>query len=196
MSSVPPVPYNQPPPQIFQNREVFAHQPPVTMSFYQPPPQTQQFINQQCYQPQVGPPNYCNNPVYNHPVTYSNPPQCFPFNNQPVVYNTPPPSQGDYCQSYPMHPPPPPPPINYCSNTNNFERSVEQVNIQNREIVKTLYTGKPQKKRFTNKNFDASLLNKKKRVVESSNLHEIKPIETVPKPTVKPKEEATIKIVS
>lgn len=67
--------------------------------------------------------------------------------------------------------------------------------IENRRV---LLPGKQhQKKRFTNKNLDCSGNNKKKRVVESSNLHEIKPIEiTAPiKVVEKPKEETTVKIV-
>lgn len=198
--NVPSVPYSQPPTQFFQNREVFPHQTPVQVGFYQPQQQSQQFMNQQCYQPPVGPPNYCNNPIYNQPIPYNNTPQCFPFNNQSVIYNTPPPTPGDYCQSYPMQPPPPP--INYCSsfesNTNNiagnFERTIEQASGPNRKLVKTVFAGKQQKKRFTNKNFDSSSIhNKKKRVVESSNLHEIKPVENIE--IAKATEETTVKRV-
>lgn len=48
-----------------------------------------------------------------------------------------------------------------------------------RRMVKAVFAGKPpQKKRFTNKNFETVGL-KKKRVVDVSNLHEIKTVESV-----------------
>lgn len=193
-SVAPTMQYNQVPHQFFQNREVFTQPPPVTVGLSQQPPQPQPLLSQQCFQASIGPQNYCSNPVYNQPPPYT--PQCFPYNNQHVIYNTPPPpTHGDYCQTFPMHttPPPPqpqPPVVSYCSsfetNTNNdglnsFERTRPSRNAvgfsDNIRIVKPVFTGQhQQKKRFTNKNYESSV-HKKKRIVESSNLHEIRPVE-------------------
>lgn len=217
---VPTVQYNQLPPQFCQNREVFAQQSPMSIGFFQPPPAPppqQQLINQQCYQTPMATSNFCNNPVYNHPPPYNTPSQCFSYNNQPVVFNTPPPSQGDYCQTLPFNSAPPPllqqqqqpPPVNYCSSfendpgtvMQNFERAIHHRSVpdftENRRVVKPVFPGKPQMKRFPNKNFDSSGANKKKRIVDNSNLHEIKPVETAPilKVVEKPKEATVIKIV-
>lgn len=208
------VPYNQHSPQLYQNREVFVRQAPVTVGFFQPPPQPQ-VVSQQCYQTPIGPPNFCNNPVYNQPPPYNNAPQCFSYNNQPMVYNTPPPTQNDYCQTYSMHPVPPPsslqpPPVNYCNsfenNTSSITNSYERVVLprsapgfnDDRKVVKSVYSGKLQKKRFTNKNFDSNVHSKKKRMIDCKNLHEIKPIENVTSPKAtesKSKDESTVKLV-
>lgn len=214
-TSVPTVQYNQVPPQFFQNREVFTQPPPMSVGLFQPPPQPQQVLNQQCFQASIGPQNYCSNPVYNQPPPYNTTPQCFPYNNQPVMYNTPPPpTHGDYCQTFPMHTAPPPPQpqpqvVSYRSsfgiNTNNnnglnsFERTRNAVGFSdNIRIVKPAFTGQPQqKKRFTNKHYEFSG-HKKKRIVECSNLHEITPVEDAPVSAVveqKPKVESVVKLV-
>lgn len=185
--TVPVAGYNTVRPTFFQNREVFAQPQPTAPFMLQP--HIQQPPNQPFYtQP---PPNMMTPPPYNqvlqspsqYQITCTNfptqqiVPQCIPVSNQQMPYNL--------CNQVPNEHYPvfqPPPSVNFRHTyepPSNLDRPVhnakfEELNSKRYVAVKDF----TQKRRLVNRNFDNQ--KRKKRTVDSSNLHEIK--------TVKPEE--------